>query len=66
MGMGKKSEGDPAGTADPNWPEEYLSYSTASHSAIKTGGRQRRRDILTSKEAIALTPAGHQSDWETC
>lgn len=59
MGMGKKLEGDTAGTADPNWPKEYIYYSTVSHSAIKTGGRQRRRYILTSKEAIALIPAGH-------
>lgn len=54
--MGKKLEGD---MADPNWPKEYISYDTTSHSGIKTGGRQRRTHVLTSKEAIALIPAGH-------
>lgn len=57
--MGKKLEGDMAGTADPNWPKKYISYNTTSCSAIKTGDGKRKRHILTSKEAMALTPAGH-------
>lgn len=57
--MDKKLGGDTAETVDPDWSKGYIPYRITTGSAIKTGGRVRRRCILSPKGAIAQTPAGH-------